>query len=54
MFIIYNFITYFPSIKEFIPDISYSFKFKIDLKKVIPTENISFFSGINYPYPNPK
>ena len=37
------------------PSIDFSFRFDINLKNVIPVENISHFSGINDPidYPDP-
>ena len=39
------------NIKEYniYPSIYYSFKFNINLINVIPNENISHFSGLNYP-----
>ena len=51
--IIYYLINLLPSFYEFIPVINISSKFNIDLKNVIPSENISFFSGLNYPIPYP-
>ena len=45
-------INYSPFSKSFIPIISFSFSNNHNLKIVNPAENISLFSGLNYPNPD--
>ena len=52
IFYIYN-ILFYPYFISFIPYIYISFNNNDFLKNVIPNENISFNSGLNYPIPFP-
>ena len=51
IFFNYLFIKSYPFLISFIPLIWFSFNYKINLKNVIPKENISANSGLNSPIP---